>query len=383
MHILHICNDFLGTTAHESLYSELDKLGIIQTVFVPTKKYVKRPLKKITFQTIGSDIVYSVGLSRYHKVLYGLKIKKLVKDIEKKVELASIDIIHTPILSNEGAVAYELYKVYKIPYITAVRNSDINDYFRIFKWRKPYFRRIVQEAINIIFISSRYPERLKKELHLDDRNVESKYRIIHNGISDVFLTNKSNHTRYLKEPVKIVMTGAFGRNKNIDGLFKAVQLMRNSGFEIELSAIGNNLSTNPQEKQYAEYIRKLSKENTWFKIYDAQPREELLFSLRNYDIFALVSHHETFGLSYVEALSQGLPIVYTKGEGFDGTYKEGFVGFGACSNSPESISAAITKVINEYQSLIANISDLDLSEYSWTGIASKYFVLYKDILNTY
>lgn len=40
------------------------------------------------------------------------------------------------------------------------------------------------------------------------------------------------------------------------------------------------------------------------------------------DIFVMVSHSETFGLVYIEALSQGLPILYTRGQGIDGTLKE-------------------------------------------------------------
>lgn len=40
------------------------------------------------------------------------------------------------------------------------------------------------------------------------------------------------------------------------------------------------------------------------------------------DIFVMPSKPETFGLVYVEALSQGLPILYAKGEGFDGYFDE-------------------------------------------------------------
>ena len=36
---------------------------------------------------------------------------------------------------------------------------------------------------------------------------------------------------------------------------------------------------------------------------------------------------ETFGLVYGEALSQGLLIIYTKGQGFDGQIKEKLAGY--------------------------------------------------------
>jgi len=36
---------------------------------------------------------------------------------------------------------------------------------------------------------------------------------------------------------------------------------------------------------------------------------------------------ETFGLVYAEALSQGLPVLYTRGQGFDRQFEEGEVGY--------------------------------------------------------
>ena len=39
------------------------------------------------------------------------------------------------------------------------------------------------------------------------------------------------------------------------------------------------------------------------------------------------SFPETFGLVYVEAMSQGLPIIYTKGQGIDGYFEDGKVGY--------------------------------------------------------
>src|SRR5690606_2930407 len=51
-----------------------------------------------------------------------------------------------------------------------------------------------------------------------------------------------------------------------------------------------------------------------------------LFKLKEHfseaDVFVMPSRNETFGLVYVEAMLQGLPILYTSNEGIDGFYKE-------------------------------------------------------------
>ena len=60
----------------------------------------------------------------------------------------------------------------------------------------------------------------------------------------------------------------------------------------------------------------------------------------------MLSIMETFGLVYAEAMSQGLPIIYTKGQGFDEQFDEGKVGYHAdCFNIEEIVKRIIGKSI--------------------------------------
>ena len=47
-------------------------------------------------------------------------------------------------------------------------------------------------------------------------------------------------------------------------------------------------------------------------------KSELLGIYRSSSIFIMPSTGETFGLVYIEALSQSLPVIYTKGDGVYG-----------------------------------------------------------------
>lgn len=381
MHILHICNDFLGTTAHISLFKELDTLGVVQTVFVPVKQNTDTTKRTIDFKTKGSSLVFSKPQKVYHKYMYGLKIQYLTNDIIRKVDLSQIDLIHSAILCNEGAIAYELHKKYGIPYISAVRNTDINSYIRIFKWRIPYFKKIASNAEKIIFISSQYPKRLSEVFHLNDNSeIVAKYKVIHNGLQNLYLDNKYYQERKIGNPISIVITGAFVQNKNIHGLIEAVKQLRENGNNIILSAIGNNLKSYAAELEYADSIIEKEKQHSWFRTYPAQPKEQLCQSLREYDIFALFSFQETFGLSYLEALSQGLPIVYTKNEGFDGTFEEGMVGYGGDANDINSMASALQKCIDNYCTLNHNLSTIDLEKFRWSNIAAVYKNLYESLI---
>ena len=95
-------------------------------------------------------------------------------------------------------------------------------------------------------------------------------------------------------------------------------------------------------------------------------------------LFAMPSIHETFGLVYVEALSQGLSVLYTKNEGIDGLFEE-TVGESVNPNSTESIREALRKLLThpeEYQTL----PEERFQTFQWESIARTYQNIYQDIL---
>ena len=102
--------------------------------------------------------------------------------------------------------------------------------------------------------------------------------------------------------------------------------------------------------------------------------------MRKANAFVMVSKPETFGLVYVEALSQHLPIVYAQGQGFDGFYPDGFVGYPAQAGNVESIAEKIECLIKNYQTIIKNVESLKLEEdFEWNNIAKKYISIYYTI----
>lgn len=380
MRVLYICGDFPISPVHRSLVKELDAIGVKVVVFVPVNCNTKNAKRiDIDFKTEGSEVIYSPPLKLYHRLLYKCKINQIVKYVEDSVDMTKIDIIHSALLCNEGGVAYELSKKYGIKFVSAIRNSDLNDYFRVFKWRIPYFKKVAKSANRLICISNQYSKRI--ESYFGSQLYKSfvpKLQVICNGLYDLYLDNRQYKTT-CRNPIKIVFTGGYQRNKNILGVFEAVGLLRQKGINVEFAAIGNNLR-NHYEPDYAKEIEQKASENLWFHLIDAQPKEELIKSLREYDIFVMLSHTETFGLSYVEALSQGLPIVYTEGEGFDCMYDEGVVGYHAKSRDTADIANSIERVIQQYETISDNIKKIDLSVYKWQNIAKIYNSLYKEVI---
>jgi glycosyltransferase involved in cell wall biosynthesis len=75
---------------------------------------------------------------------------------------------------------------------------------------------------------------------------------------------------------------------------------------------------------------------------------ELIEIYSSQDISVMPSFYESFGLVYAEAMSQGLPVIYTKGQGFDGQFPEGYIGYHVDADSSQNISNGILSVVENY-----------------------------------
>lgn len=87
------------------------------------------------------------------------------------------------------------------------------------------------------------------------------------------------------------------------------------------------------------------------------------------------SKHETFGLVYAEAMSQGLPVIYTRGQGFDGQFEEGEVGYSVQYDSAEEIVDRIKEILNNYKTISNNCVE-KVDRFDWDEIARKYIEIY-------
>lgn len=77
------------------------------------------------------------------------------------------------------------------------------------------------------------------------------------------------------------------------------------------------------------------------------PHSEVLAKMRESDIFILPSTVETFGMVYLEAMSQGCITVCTKDDGISGIIKDGENGF------------LTLPISNEIRKILLNIKNMD------------------------
>lgn len=277
-----------------------------------------------------------------YKWMFPYKMKKKWELINGVINVQDFDLIYASTSFSDGCIAYKAFQTYQIPYVVAVRTTDICLYLK--KMFFLYFlgKNIFSYANRIICIS----ESIKKSLCSNLLYKSIIYKLSHkiyvnpNGIDDYWLNNRSFVRR--NSPFVFLYVGAFDQNKNVVRLIKSFINVHRFCPQIRLKLIGEKGS---QESIIRKYCREYSFIEYRGAIYD---KSKLLEEYRSSDVFVMVSKRETFGLVYVEALSQGLPLIYSQKTGFDGMFPDLQLGESCNPKDCKSIQGAILRVINRY-----------------------------------
>lgn len=366
MNILHINTNYLSNALHQNMINTMNKKGVSSTVFVPTYEGSQRVINP------ADNVIVSGCFNKWDRVNFYSKQRKIIKSVKTSCSVKDFDIIHAYTVFTDGNVAYNLYKEYGIPYVVAVRNTDINTFFKYMVHLRKRGIEILKNASAVFFLSSVYKKRLfdKYINDADAKIIDSKCHIMPNGIDNFWLENLYTDKDFSKDDIiKVACVGSVEHNKNMLSVAKALDLLKEQGKKVSLSIAGKIKDQNI----YNSLIK-----YDFVKYMGVFPKEKLIDVYRANDVFALVSFKESFGMVYIEAMSQGLPIVYTNGEGFDGQFDEGEAGYSSSPSDITEISNKILMAYNNKQYIYQNSVNL-VSGFSWTSIVEKYISIYSNI----
>ena len=178
MRVLHICSYYLGSKLYENLFLNLENL-IKNYVYVPVNQNEKK-------EVLNRNVLISKVFTTLDRFFFFRKNKKILLDIEDKIRINEFDLLHAHTLFTNGYVAYKIKKKYNKKYIVAVRNTDINIFFRYFFFLRKLGIKILENSEKIIFIShAAKSEVLKKYIpNYLKKEFEKKSIVIPNGIDN-------------------------------------------------------------------------------------------------------------------------------------------------------------------------------------------------------
>lgn len=362
MKIFHICNDYFGTKLYKELFDKLNLRHCINKIFVFIGKDFNLNNKEI-----DKNIIIVKYFQKILRFFYYFKQKKIFNDLLSLEPKFDYDVIHAHTLFSNGDIALKLKMKYGTPYIVAIRNTDINIFFKYFFFLRKHGIKIMENADRIIFLSPTYKNKcLEGYIPLKKRKlIEEKCTVIPNGINKFWIENFVDLKEKHKE-IRLIYVGSIDKNKNVITTILACKKLLLQGYEVKFTVVGDiKIKTDELNETFINHI-------------PYSPKEEIIKYFAESDIFIMPSKYETFGLVYAEALSQGLPVIYTKGQGFDEQIPDGEVGHSVKYNDADEIAEKIILIYNNYDNYSSKIKDY-IQKFDWGNIADRYKAIYESI----
>lgn len=360
MTTLQVCSYYTDSKLYKNLFASLDKLGEPSHIFYFTDK--NGPLPE-------EDVILSRAYNRFERFLYFVKHKKVYRDLLSQIDIKDYSHSHAHSLMSNGYISYLLKKDYGLKYSTAIRRTDLFFFMKYKPYLKGLGAKILDEAEDVVFLSPVFLDQAEKVFGPKMKtDLRAKSHIIPNGIEPIYLENQPD-PKDLDGPLRLVFIGkASDPNKNLKTIISATDRLRERGEDVSLDIIGSmdeGTKKALESKSYANILGRLSP-------------EEIIPILREDHIYIMPSYTETFGLVYVEAMSQGLPVIYTRGQGFDGQFPEGHVGYSVDPDSVDEIIRAIEKISEDYPAMSARAIE-GAKAYNWLDIGKEYKEIYEKI----
>ena len=365
--VLHICSYYYDTKLYKNLMDKLIENKIKIDVFAPC-------CYNYNYNGDEAYLMQEKCFNKLDRLFFHYKYNKVYRHLDNKLDLKKYNLLHAHSLFSNGYIAYRVFKAYNIPYVVAVRNSDINAFFKYFIYLRKLGIEILENAKAIIFISNSYKDILFRKYIPKEKYeiINSKSYVIPNGIDDYYLENISiEKKRENSRGLNLVYTGKIDENKNLITTIKCCNKILKNKYDVKLTVIGKILS-----KRY----KKIIKNNNFVNYVGPKKMEEIIDIYKDMDIFVMPSKHETFGLTYVEAMSQGLPVIYTKNEGFDLFFEPGEVGYPINYNDYNAMGEKIELILDNYNIISNNCIKKSL-DFNWNDLSNKYIEIYQQIEN--
>ena len=373
MKILHVNSYYISSTIYKHFISHMDRPGIYNDIYIPVNsddmidKYRGIESERINY-------IYSKCFGKLHRIIFHLKNYRIEKDMYKKVNIDDVDVVHAHSLFVNGYLALKLKIKFGKEYMVAIRATDVKVFFKKMIMLRKLGVEIMKNAKYLVFISPYYkdnvidtyvPEELRE-------GMREKSLVIPNGVDKFWLDNMDMKERkFENKEIKLIYAGRLEKVKNIDVIVAVLEELRKRGYNATIDMIGKG----PYENKLKELSNGRLKGILNF--HGFMPKEELIKFYRKNDIFIMPSKRETFGLVYIEAISQGLPIIYTKNEGVYGFFEEGEVGYAVNCNDVSEIADRVEDIYNRKVWNLGMIEEKIRKEFNWDNVVEEYLNYYK------
>ena len=164
--------------------------------------------------------------------------------------------------------------------------------------------------------------------------------------------------------------GSMLTRKHVDSIIKAFTEMYKDDKKATLRIVGGG----QEEESLKKLVNGLGMTDS-ISFVGKIPRADVMEEMHRAQVFTMISHGETFGMVYIEAMLQGCITIASYGEGFDGIIQDGVNGFLCKAGDAEMLKRIYEKIeamtIEERNRIGKNAIDTALG-FSEAAVAERY-----------
>lgn len=275
------------------------------------------------------------------------------------------DIIHAHVYSA-GVPAVILGKIYKIPVVITEHWTGFpRRILRTFDILRARF------AMNRAKILLPVSQNLKEAI--ESYGIKNRFQIIPNVINmEMFYPPTSQHR---SEKKRILLVALLSPAKGIPYLLQALAQLKENRQDFVLDIVGDG----PNRQEYEELTEKLEL-GEMVKFHGLKSKPEVADYMRHCDFFVQPSLFETFGVTYIEAMACGKPIVATALPVLQEKISEDR-GVLVPLKDSNALSEAIDYMLDHYQDYSSkNISKYVKEKFSYEVVGNRLNGVYGSIL---
>ena len=245
-----------------------------------------------------SDQLYPTILSLATYVLFALP---RVFALARKYEVV---FIHSFAVIAGGVVGHIAGRLLRVPHFCTIIGADIySPIQRRWLYRNRLYRLMVRRILN----RARHVVSLSTEIKKQCRSIykfDKPITVIAPPISASFCSLPREQSNEANGEIRICSISRLVKRKSLDTILEAVAHRNDPALRYFVAGMGE------ERERLAETARRLGIEEQ-VRFVGHVPHAEVVSFVRQTKphVFVLVSHHEGFGLAYLEAMACGLPVI--------------------------------------------------------------------------
>lgn len=302
--------------------------------------------KKMSFSIKTTEQITTQGIpvyEVYYPEFYFFRKFFFQKAIEKKAQKSFLKKINKPIhlchaqsLFDAGFWCYKLNKNYDIPYIFTEHNQL--NLKGLSRRKDKILKKVLAAASEKLVVSND----LIRQFATND--IFENFNTLGNTFDETCFTYSENSK---SETFKIITIGAYTPIKDFATLLEALKIVdKQINTKIQFTWVGFNCWGKDNNVAVNTTCSELGFKNIQFELIKSATKYEIANQLQQSDVLVSTSICETFGVSVLEALACGVPVVCTNSGGVLEmvTPENGFI----CPiKDSESIAKSILQIYNK------------------------------------